>query len=151
MYNTSKKQCDVICGISYYGLILISLITLSINTPHYDFHGCCWRMAQLKKSTSQTPRWVFCAAQYRECACYGKVRWGMDQNWLYISPAIPSVALRVKCQIGNSQGCQSWSTWNLEIPQNTVNARPGMAKVQKVYGSDIWFLMLSTWCIGILV
>ena len=59
--------------------------------------------------TDQTPLatsllWVFCSGQYRECACYGKIRWGTDQNWVYIRPSIPSVALRIKCQIGKQPG-----------------------------------------------
>ena len=85
---------------------------------------------------------MFCAGQYRECACYGKIRWGIDQNWVYIHPAIPSVALRIQCQIGKQPGLPELVDMKPGDPSKhcECQARNG----QNSYGSlGLWLLMLA--------
>jgi len=43
--------------------------------------------------------WVFCAAQWQECVCQGKVRWGARDTWLEIEPKAGKAEVRVKCDV----------------------------------------------------
>ncbi|CAE8586329.1 unnamed protein product [Polarella glacialis] len=44
-------------------------------------------------------RWIFCAAQWRECHCDGKVRWGDKDRWLTIDPPSKGKPQDVKCNV----------------------------------------------------
>eukprot|EP00747_Dinoflagellata_sp_TGD_P164357 gnl/TRDRNA2_/TRDRNA2_184194_c0_seq1.p1 gnl/TRDRNA2_/TRDRNA2_184194_c0~~gnl/TRDRNA2_/TRDRNA2_184194_c0_seq1.p1 ORF type:complete len:549 (-),score=104.22 gnl/TRDRNA2_/TRDRNA2_184194_c0_seq1:189-1835(-) len=43
--------------------------------------------------------WSYCAAQFHECACQGKVRWGNDRTWVEYEPKTPGSELRLKCNV----------------------------------------------------
>ena len=30
------------------------------------------------------PAWIFCAGQWQECICGGRVKWGNDEKWQII-------------------------------------------------------------------
>lgn len=44
------------------------------------------------------PVWIFCAPQWQECVCPGKVRWGSRKRWLEI-PLKEGDEVKVKCSI----------------------------------------------------
>lgn len=43
--------------------------------------------------------WVFCASQWQECACPGRVRWGNAGKWMYLAPKKGYTEVVVKCSI----------------------------------------------------
>jgi len=45
------------------------------------------------------PHWIFCSAQWQECACVGNVRWGNDDKWKIIKPKKEGQLLEVKCNV----------------------------------------------------
>jgi len=45
------------------------------------------------------PVWIFCAPQWQECVCPGKVRWGSRKKWLEIPLKDGAEEVRVKCSI----------------------------------------------------
>ena len=47
--------------------------------------------------------WISCAEQYEECACYGKIRWGIEGRWIYIPPSSGFATNRIMCQIGKQK------------------------------------------------
>lgn len=48
--------------------------------------------------------WLYCAGQYEECACYGKIRWGNSGQWQTLDPPSADVSNRVMCQVGKQVG-----------------------------------------------
>lgn len=48
--------------------------------------------------------WITCAEQYEECACYGKIRWGVEGRWIYIAPSTPHATNRIMCEVGKQKG-----------------------------------------------
>jgi len=48
--------------------------------------------------------WLWCAGQYEECACYGKIRWGNNGQWQVLDPPSADVSNRVLCQLGKQVG-----------------------------------------------
>lgn len=51
--------------------------------------------SDLEEALNGTETWVFCAAQWMECQCEGRVRWGVDGHWTYL----PAQAEAVKCTV----------------------------------------------------
>mmetsp|Transcript_107544 Transcript_107544/g.343037 ORF Transcript_107544/g.343037 Transcript_107544/m.343037 type:complete len:760 (+) Transcript_107544:87-2366(+) len=45
------------------------------------------------------PFWMFCASQWQECTCEGKVRWGNKRTWMVIEPELGQTQITVKCSI----------------------------------------------------
>lgn len=43
--------------------------------------------------------WIFCSAQWQECSCGGKVRWGNDDKWKVIKPKKEGQLQEVKCNV----------------------------------------------------
>lgn len=48
--------------------------------------------------------WIACANQYEDCACYGKIRWGIEGRWTHIPPSNPYTSNRIHCEIGKQEG-----------------------------------------------
>jgi len=57
----------------------------------------------LNQPAQGSAEWIFCAPQWQECHCQGKIRWGSKTRWQEI-PADPSTGeAKVKCDISNLQ------------------------------------------------
>ena len=75
--------------------------------PDLDFEGLLVSGLNISESgngTNGTMLWIFCSGQYDECACYGKIRWGIPLRWMHIHATSSTVANRVACQIGKKAG-----------------------------------------------
>eukprot|EP00439_Symbiodinium_sp_Y106_P060476 s1975_g8.t4 len=48
--------------------------------------------------------WLYCAAQWEECACDGKIRWGNAGSWQVVPWSTVTKSNRVKCQVGKEPG-----------------------------------------------
>ena len=103
---------------------------LSFNgsVPNVDSNGGIGGM----NFTEPQTLWITCAEQYEECACYGKIRWGIEGRWIYIPPSTAETANRIKCEIGKQKDvpelidvnpgdaskhceCQVWAIERLKI------------------------------------
>lgn len=106
---------------------------LSFNgsVPNVDSNGGIGGM----NFTEPQTLWITCAEQYEECACYGKIRWGIEGRWIYIPPSTAETANRIKCEIGKQKDvpelidvnpgdaskhceCQVWAIERLKIAAN---------------------------------
>ncbi|CAK0829539.1 unnamed protein product [Prorocentrum cordatum] len=45
------------------------------------------------------PEWIYCAGQWQECKCRGKVRWGVGEKWMEIEPKPGEADVSVTCSI----------------------------------------------------
>lgn len=74
---------------------------LSFNgsVPNVDSNGGIGGMNLTEPQTL----WITCAEQYEECACYGKIRWGIEGRWIYIPPSTAETANRIRCEIGKQK------------------------------------------------
>lgn len=43
--------------------------------------------------------WIFCAGQWQECSCEGRVRWGNKDTWFYIEPKAGMNETIVHCSV----------------------------------------------------
>ncbi|CAE7390125.1 yqeH, partial [Symbiodinium necroappetens] len=62
--------------------------------------------APLPGVTIREPKniWLYCAAQWEECACDGKIRWGNAGSWQVVPWSVVTKSNRVKCQVGKEPG-----------------------------------------------
>ena len=59
---------------------------------------------RVNRSNQSKNIWLHCAAQWDECSCYGKVRWGNAGFWQIIPLQSATKSNRVKCQVGKEPG-----------------------------------------------
>eukprot|EP00931_Biecheleriopsis_adriatica_P054483 TRINITY_DN32070_c0_g1_i1.p1 TRINITY_DN32070_c0_g1~~TRINITY_DN32070_c0_g1_i1.p1 ORF type:complete len:745 (-),score=145.21 TRINITY_DN32070_c0_g1_i1:13-2247(-) len=52
-----------------------------------------------EKPAGEAPTWIFCAGQWQDCVCGGRVRWGNAGKWKIIEPPKDGKLNRVVCSI----------------------------------------------------
>lgn len=74
-------------------------------------------MDVVAREKQKLPFWLFCAQQWQECICEGKVRWGNKNKWQIFEPKEGESEVTVKCSISelpdvapgdDGKHCECW-------------------------------------------
>lgn len=59
------------------------------------------RTLNLAADNSSEHSWNFCAKQWEDCTCSGRVRWGHGETWKVIDPPLHATSFTVTCSIAH--------------------------------------------------
>eukprot|EP00931_Biecheleriopsis_adriatica_P003123 TRINITY_DN10441_c0_g1_i1.p1 TRINITY_DN10441_c0_g1~~TRINITY_DN10441_c0_g1_i1.p1 ORF type:complete len:915 (-),score=172.48 TRINITY_DN10441_c0_g1_i1:42-2708(-) len=85
----------------------------------------------IRSLNGQDLEWFFCAKQWSECRCQGRVRWGNKDHWTIIEPPSDRSVLSVQCNADklpdilpgdDGKHCQCQGTVNPETTSDDVAA-----------------------------
>ncbi|CAK9041186.1 Uncharacterized protein SCF082_LOCUS23836 [Durusdinium trenchii] len=84
-------------------LMMVSALIPTSGLIHKESSKPMEILDLLADNSSTAGGWNFCANQWEECVCHGRVRWGYGRTWKVIDPPLHSSSLTVMCSIKHLQ------------------------------------------------
>lgn len=135
---------------------LLSALVTTSGLIHRESHEQTRTLSLAVGNSSGTGRWNFCANQWEECRCNGKIRWGHGQTWKVIDPPSHMTAFTVKCSIEHLQDvlpgdtrkhcqCQG-QVLSKNFDSSTLTSFAEDAAMTKLAGKDSeWIFCSNQW------